>query len=281
MFKQVRRSKEHSAYLSANVSLYITANTSANTSAYVTAYTSAYTSAYVTVKTSANASAYTTAYMGANAGAYVAAYTSANMGANVGAYTDENMGAYMRMADYEDASVDTVKRRLYSSREEQVEIDLLDEKDDSRPMMFRSHSEPILTSATQIAKRPTTLEMDERLATNESFTRRNGLTKFGGLWMTRMTSHTTATSTVTTASTRPKMSLVTMDQRCGSNREGRMTRSAPNPETRDSQEKEVRSGTRRKDDDCSSGDEKGHRRCCVGLTRFQAGGETDKRWNVS
>jgi hypothetical protein len=66
---------------------------------------------------------------------------------------------------------------------------------------------------------------------------------------------TNATTTVTTASTRPKMSLVTMDQRCGSSRERRTTRSAPDPETRDGQQKEVRSGTGRKDDDYRSGDE--------------------------
>jgi hypothetical protein len=41
--------------------------------------------------------------------------------------------------------------------EEQAEIDLLDEEDDSRPMMFRSRSELISTSTTQIARRPTTL----------------------------------------------------------------------------------------------------------------------------
>jgi hypothetical protein len=47
----------------------------------------------------------------------VAAYTSANMGTNMSAYTDKNVGAYTRMTDYEDTSVDTVRRRLYSSRD--------------------------------------------------------------------------------------------------------------------------------------------------------------------
>jgi hypothetical protein len=71
----------------------------------------------------------------------------------------------------------------------------------------------------------------------------------------RMTSLTSATTTVTTASTRPKMSLVMIDQRCDSSKEGRTTRSAPDPEMRDGQEKELGSGTRRKDDDYRSGDE--------------------------
>jgi ElaB/YqjD/DUF883 family membrane-anchored ribosome-binding protein len=70
----------------------------------------------------------------------------------------------------------------------------------------------------------------------------------------RMTSLTSATTMVTTGSTRPKMSLLTIDQRCGSSKEERTTRSAPGPEMCDSREKEV-SGTRRKDDDYRSGDE--------------------------
>jgi ElaB/YqjD/DUF883 family membrane-anchored ribosome-binding protein len=253
------------AYTSANMNVYATANvsvyTTANTTGYMTANTTAYTTAYM----GANTSAYTTAYMGANTGAYVAAYTSANMNANVGAYTDEKVGAYTRIAHYEDTSVDTVRRRLYSSRDEQDEINLPDIEDDTRMMMFRSRSEPIPASATRTTRRPTTLEMDERLAargsSNGSFTRKNGLSKFRGSRMIdlpvspRIAYLTTATTTVTTASTRPKMSLVSIDQRCGSSKEIRMTRSAPDSETRDGQEKEVRSGTGRKDDDYRSGDE--------------------------
>jgi hypothetical protein len=45
------------------------------------------------------------------------------------------------------------------------------------------------------------------------------------------------------------MSLVTINQRCGSSKERRKTSSGPDPETRDNQQKEVRSGTGRKDDD--------------------------------
>jgi hypothetical protein len=98
-------------------------NTSVNTSAYMTANTIANTSAYMTANTSAN--------------------TSANMNANVDAFTEEEACAYTRRADYEDAPVDTVKRKLYTRKEEQDDIDPPDVEDDSRTLMFKSHSETL------------------------------------------------------------------------------------------------------------------------------------------
>jgi hypothetical protein len=96
----------------------------------VDSYMSANVSAYMTANTSANMSAYMTANTGANTNAYVAAYPERN----------EDVGAYTRVADYEDTSVDTVRRRLYCSREEQDETNLPDVEEDSRTMMFLSRT---------------------------------------------------------------------------------------------------------------------------------------------
>jgi hypothetical protein len=113
-------------------------------------------------------------------------------------------------------------------------------------MTTRSHSE--------LMTRPATLEMDERLAarnsSNELFTRRNGLSNFRGLrtvdplmsaWMTSLT---TATM-VTTANSRPRMSLATVDHINGRRKEGRMNEPAPCSKTFGTQEKEVKDHSRR------------------------------------
>jgi hypothetical protein len=64
------------------------------------------------------------------------------------------MKTHMHKADYEDdASIATVRRKLYRRKEEQDVIDPPDMEDDLRTSIFRSHSEPASAPATYTIRR--------------------------------------------------------------------------------------------------------------------------------